>query len=138
MPIPSVGASSVRNRLLHYQAYGRDVQPGTAALVVGRTVGLGVGLRLGLAVGLFGALNAGGRACLEHLALRLLLVRNGSAPWDYAKFLDCAAERILLRKVGGGYIFIHRMLLEYFAARYDESTVEATPNAEPSQIAIEA
>jgi hypothetical protein len=31
VPIPSVGASSVRTRLLHYQAYGRDVQPGTAA-----------------------------------------------------------------------------------------------------------
>jgi len=29
------------------------------------------------------------------------------------------------------------MLLEYFTARYDESSVEATPNAEPSQIAIE-
>ena len=27
-----------------------------------------------------------------------------------------------------------RMLLEYFAARYDESSVEATPNAKPSQI----
>jgi hypothetical protein len=24
-------------------------------------------------------------------------------------------DRILLRKVGGGYIFIHRYLLEYFA-----------------------
>ena len=60
-----------------------------------------------------------------------MLVRNGSVPWDYAKFLDHAAERILLRKVGGGYIFIHRMLLEYFAARYDESSVEATPNAKP-------
>jgi len=44
--------------------------------------------------------------------------------------LDYAAERILLRKVGGGYIFTHRMLMEYFAARYDESVVEATPNAE--------
>ena len=68
---------------------------------------------------------------LEHLVLRHFLVRNGSAPWDYAKFLDHAAERILLRKVGGGYIFIHRMLLEYFATRYDESSVEATPNAKP-------
>ncbi|MBV8384674.1 MAG: hypothetical protein JOZ63_18970 [Planctomycetaceae bacterium] len=42
-----------------------------------------------------------------------------------------------LRKVGGGYIFIHRMLLEYFATQYDKSSVKATPNAEPSQIAIE-
>ncbi len=37
-------------------------------------------------------------------------------PWNYARFLDYAAERILLRKVGGGYIFIHRLLMEYFAS----------------------
>jgi len=106
-------------------------------LVVGPVVGLVVVLEVGLVVGLVVGLSAGGQACLKHLALRLLLVRSGSIPWNYVKFLDYAAERILLRKVGGGYIFIHRMLLEYFAARYDESSVEATPNAKPSQIAIE-
>ena len=37
-------------------------------------------------------------------------------PWNYPRFLDYATERILLRKVGGGYIFVHRLLLEYFAA----------------------
>jgi len=37
-------------------------------------------------------------------------------PWNYPRFLDSAAERILLRKVGGGYIFVHRLLLEYFAS----------------------
>jgi hypothetical protein len=37
-------------------------------------------------------------------------------PWRYSRFLDYAAERILLRKVGGGYIFVHRLLLEYFAS----------------------
>lgn len=31
-------------------------------------------------------------------------------------FLDYAAERIFLRKIGGGYIFIHRYLMEYFAS----------------------
>jgi hypothetical protein len=31
-------------------------------------------------------------------------------------FLDYATECILLRKVGGGYIFIHRLLQDYFAA----------------------
>jgi len=31
-------------------------------------------------------------------------------------FLDEAAERLLLRKVGGGYIFVHRLLLDYFAS----------------------
>jgi hypothetical protein len=37
-------------------------------------------------------------------------------PWNYPRFLDYAAEQILLRKVGGGYIFVHRLLLEYFAS----------------------
>ena len=103
----------------------------------GLVIGLVRGLFIGLIFGLFGGQHAGGQACLMHLALRLWLVLDGSIPWNYVKFLDYAAERILLRKVGGGYIFIHRMLLEYFAARYDKSSVEATPNAEPSQIAIE-
>jgi hypothetical protein len=42
--------------------------------------------------------------------------RNGDIPWNYVGFLDYAADRIFLRKVDGGYIFIHRMLMEYFAA----------------------
>ena len=57
-------------------------------------------------------------ACLKHFVLRLWLIRNDSTPWNYVRFLDHAAERILLRKVGGGYAFIHRMLLEYFTSRY--------------------
>lgn len=40
---------------------------------------------------------------------------QGFFPWNYDHFLDYATERIFLRKVGGGYIFIHRMLMEYFA-----------------------
>ena len=38
---------------------------------------------------------------------------------DLAKtmaLLDYAAQLVLLHKVGGGYIFVHRMLMEYFAA----------------------
>jgi hypothetical protein len=31
------------------------------------------------------------------------------------RFLDYATEPIFLRKVGGGYIFVHRLLQEYFA-----------------------
>jgi hypothetical protein len=40
-------------------------------------------------------------------------------PWGLVRFLDYAAERVLLRKVGGGYIFVHRLLLEYFAQEGD-------------------
>jgi hypothetical protein len=38
------------------------------------------------------------------------------APLNYARFLDYCTDRIFLRKGGGGYIFIHRLLLEHFAA----------------------
>ena len=40
-------------------------------------------------------------------------------------FLDYCAKLILLKKVGGGYIFIHRMLLEYFA-NLDTSKIKST------------
>ncbi|MEM8719993.1 MAG: hypothetical protein AAGE84_11880 [Cyanobacteria bacterium P01_G01_bin.39] len=56
-----------------------------------------------------------GFVCFKHLILRLLLWRSGYIPWNYARFLDYAVERIFLQKVGGGYIFVHRTLLEYFA-----------------------
>ena len=66
-------------------------------------------------------LYTGGRACLQHLVLRYLLLHNGAAPWHYVAFLDYATERLFLRKVGGGYIFVHRLLQEYFAAHYPEA-----------------
>ncbi len=61
--------------------------------------------------GMLGWSLGGGEACLKHLLLRVMLWRNGSTPWNYSKFLDWGVERILLQKVGGGYIFIHRLLL---------------------------
>ena len=65
--------------------------------------------------GLGGGLSNGGHAYLKHYVLRFLLWHNDYAPWNYIRFLDYAAERVLLRKVGGGYIFTHRLLMEYFA-----------------------
>ena len=69
--------------------------------------------------GVIGGLEKGGRDCLRHLALRCLLVHNNLAPWKYATFLDHATERVFLRKVGGGYIFIHRLLQDYFAELWE-------------------
>jgi hypothetical protein len=57
---------------------------------------------------------------VQHHSLRLTIRFIGAAPLNYVRFLDHAAERILLRKVGGGYIFVHRMLLEYFAGLEEE------------------
>ena len=60
-------------------------------------------------------LVGGGQACIQHFTIRLILYRNSYIPWDYARFLNYAKERIFLQKIGGGYIFVHRMLLEHFA-----------------------
>jgi hypothetical protein len=84
-------------------------------LGVSPSIGLDVGLIFGLSVGLLVFLLKGGLAYLRHYVLRYLLWRTGSIPWHYVSFLDYAAGRILLRKVGGGYIFLHRLLLDYFA-----------------------
>lgn len=77
---------------------------------------LSYGLIIGPVVGLISGLRAGGMACIQHVILRWLLWKRESMPWHYPHFLDYSTEHVLLRKVGGGYIFIHRLLLEYFAS----------------------
>jgi eukaryotic-like serine/threonine-protein kinase len=98
---------------------------GSAELVVW----LGFMLLVGLPFCLSTGLKYGGRACLQHLILRLLLVHNDSASWHYVEFLDYAAERLFLRKVGGGYSFLHRLLQDYFATRY------TTPGGDSGSVA---
>ncbi|MEB3282264.1 MAG: NACHT domain-containing protein [Lyngbya sp.] len=78
-----------------------------------------LGLCLGLAFG-------GGYAVIQHLTLRLILYIKGISPWNYARFLDYATELIFMQKVGGGYIFIHRMLLEHFAQVEPEQVPESS------------
>jgi eukaryotic-like serine/threonine-protein kinase len=78
-------------------------------------VGLLVGLITGLTFGVFASLNRGGSAVIKHFVLRLILWRKGYTPLDFVNFFDQCAKLIFLKKVGGGYIFIHGMLLDYFA-----------------------
>ena len=78
------------------------------------------GLYVALPLGVVAGLVRGGLASLQHLALCLLLWRNDLAPWRYVALLDHATERIFLRKVGGGYIFIHRLLQDYFADLWEK------------------
>ena len=93
--------------------------------------GLFIGLSMGLLTGLLAGLFKGGLACLRHSILRILLWRSGAIPWDYPHFLDAVAERILLHKVGGGYIFVHRLLLDYLATLSTDELAEQR-NAIPS------
>jgi NACHT domain/Effector-associated domain 10 len=70
-------------------------------------IGLFIALFFGFAVG-------GGKACLQHLSLRIVLWQSG-LPWNFACFLNYCVERRLLLRVGGSYRFLHRELLDHFA-----------------------
>jgi eukaryotic-like serine/threonine-protein kinase len=74
-----------------------------------------VGLTAGIIAGSIVGLNRGGSAVIKHYALRLILCLSGNTPFRFIKFLDQCAKLIFLKKIGGGYIFIHRKLLDYFA-----------------------
>ncbi|MEM7064813.1 MAG: protein kinase [Cyanobacteria bacterium P01_B01_bin.77] len=69
----------------------------------------------------FGFAAGGGEALIKHVLLRLLLTASGTIPWNYRRFLDHATASIFLQKVGGGYLFIHRLLLEHFASLANKS-----------------
>jgi hypothetical protein len=108
------------------------------ALIVGLTVGLIVGLvkiisseaiaetratpnegtwrslKMAMIFGLSVGLMAGGLFAVKHVILRLGLRQSRSAPLQYVAFLEEAKELLFLRQVGGGYIFAHRLLREYF------------------------
>lgn len=71
----------------------------------------------GCALGVAAAIWYGGLDAIEHLTLRFLLRRRRVIPRRFADFLDYATRLIFLQKVGSGYIFIHRQLLDYFASK---------------------
>jgi DNA polymerase III delta prime subunit len=86
-----------------------------AELIAQLTSKLLFGLVVGLAIAPVAGLVYGGLACLLHIALRVLLASKGYAPWRYVRFLNSAAELLLLRRAGSAHLFTHRMLLEYLA-----------------------
>ena len=76
-------------------------------------------LVVGVAVGLF-VLTAlfliyGGFTVIMHWVLRLWLAWRTPLPLALARMLGRAAELGLMRRVGGGHVFLHRTLLDYFA-----------------------
>ena len=83
------------------------------------------GLRLGLIFGqIFGlsiGLRFGGGAIIQHSALRFSVNFNNLLPEKLVPFLDHCTDLIFLRRVGGGYIFVHRLLMEHFAEMYPVS-----------------
>ncbi len=114
----------------------------TASLIYGLFVaqiswlGMGVvawGLNWGVLFGILGGLSCGGHFIAKHYVLRVVLWWKNFTPWNYNRFLDYCYERIFLRKVGDGYIFIHRMLLEHFASLTDEDINRLVAEVEASR-----
>jgi len=83
--------------------------------------GLTLGAVSSIVIALFLWLFFGGYVVCVHYLIRVMLYRQGAMPMNYVHFLDYAVERIFLRRVGGGYIFAHRLLMEHFAAVYTEN-----------------
>jgi hypothetical protein len=73
-------------------------------------------------IGMIGGLRLGGLAVIQHYTLRGLLVINKKMYFRIIPFLDHCVDLIFLRRVGGGYIFVHRLLMEHFAEMYVETT----------------
>ena len=74
-------------------------------------------LRILILFGLYLAFyKGGGLPVVQHAVLRLLLYYQGSIPWNYAQFLKYTTERRLTQQIGGRFRFIHRELLNHFAA----------------------
>jgi transcriptional regulator with XRE-family HTH domain len=125
-----------------------------AAIVFGPIGGIMSGIACGISFGLIGHLTAwptltacfalvfgilfgfyflmirGLIAVIEHFALRVCLWQAGYVPWNYVRFLNYAAERILLRRIGGGYMFVHRLLLDFFAVPQGEERKNSIDRSE--------
>ena len=89
-------------------------------LIVSPTFGLSFGVSFGLMVGLGVGLYFTGASVIKNLILRTILHTNNQLPLKLLSFLDYCTDLIFLRRVGGGYIFVHRLLMEHFAAMYKE------------------
>ncbi len=85
------------------------------ALLAGITVNPLSGLLNGALFGLLAGVMHGLNDVVKHAIIRLLLWVEQRIPFNHIPLLDYAANCALLRKVGGGYAFWHRLLLEHFA-----------------------
>jgi len=75
-----------------------------------------LGLSFGVWAAFYMALWFGALDFLKHYLLRNILVLAGNLPRNFRGFLNYGVKLNILQRVGGGYIFVHRLLLEYFAS----------------------
>lgn len=131
--------ASIQNSRLFGSVVGLILGPviGIALAIAADGLNVGVAYTIlsgglcGLVIGLFtGMIYYGGLVTLQHYLLRWRLgaydiLPSLSRSWRYPDqklihFLDAMSDRIILRRIGGGWMFIHRTLLEYFAAQHPD------------------
>lgn len=108
------------------EAIRESLKNSLVGLVLGAMLGATVGLLvnglqgaifMSAMLGVISGLFFGGHACMQHYLLRYFLWRSKTAPFRYIPFLEFSVDRVFLYRVGGGYLFIHRSLAEYFAKK---------------------
>jgi|GEM_PF-3585272 len=97
---------------------GVFVTLGVAAISGVLAAGL-VDLRFGLASAASVALYLlgcfGGYALIQQAQVRFLLRKSDFLPFPSGRFFDYGVQCLFLRRVGDGYIFVHRSLQEFFS-----------------------
>jgi hypothetical protein len=83
-----------------------------AGLRISTLLGIGWGLGAGLLWGLASGLGA----VIQHVVIRLMLWQYGMAPIRYVRWLEHAVRLRFIYHVGGGYVFMHRVVQDYFAS----------------------
>lgn len=63
----------------------------------------------------FSAMSFGGLDLLKHFLIRMILKTSGQIPNNFIEFLTHATRLNFLQRVGGSYMFGHRLLQEHFA-----------------------
>jgi hypothetical protein len=80
-------------------------------------------LAVGVGLGLLMSLNFGLMSLIRHYLIRLILYLYDLMPGKLISFLDHASGLIFMRRIGSGFIFVHRLLMEHFASlKIDHNT----------------
>jgi hypothetical protein len=69
-------------------------------------------------LGLIAGMVRGGWAVVQHVAVRVVLAVSTPVPARLVPLLDRAVELGLMRRVGGGFLFLHRTFQGYLAERW--------------------
>lgn len=91
-------------------------------------------LCIAITLGLFAGMHRGGLVVVSHGVLRLLLAVTRRLPLRLVATLERASSHALLRKTGGGYIFVHDELREHLAGMHAAGALGGQPEARASDV----